>query len=177
MLTTDLQDRLQQEILRLMVQQALTKIGQSAGVKARIIQWQRERIFPIQPSPHHLGGLAVGEVFQRLQDGDQRQSPRRFCGSSPFGKQMSKVGMLIDRAERISQIHGQRSLRKTRLSYSARQIGNGFERLGLQRHLDPPSCLHEQAPHDLFPSPLPSSSFLVHLSRQNFPAESFIHPP
>src|SRR5258708_35723159 len=69
------QNGFQQEILRPMLEQALTKVRQNAGVKALIIQWQRERIFPIHASPHHLSGLSIREVFQRLQDSDQRQSP------------------------------------------------------------------------------------------------------
>ncbi len=40
---------------------------------------------------------------------------------------------------------------KTRVRDPAGQIGDGFERVGVQRHLDPPSRLHEALPHDLFP--------------------------
>ncbi len=36
------------------------------------------------------------------------------------------------------------------MSDAAGQVGNGFERLGVQRHLDPPSRLHEALPHELF---------------------------
>src|SRR5260221_13960139 len=88
----DPQNGFQQAILRPMLEQALPKVHKNAGVKALIIQRQGQRIFPIQPAPHHLSRLAVGEVFQRLQDGDQRQSPRRFCGSSPPGGKISKIG-------------------------------------------------------------------------------------
>jgi hypothetical protein len=49
----------QQEILRLMVQQALTKVHKNAGIKTLIIQRQGKRIFPIQSPPNHLGGLSV----------------------------------------------------------------------------------------------------------------------
>jgi hypothetical protein len=130
-LAAHVQNGVQQEILCCMVKQALTKVHQNAGVKALIFQRPGQGIFPIQPSPHHLSGLAVGEVFQCLQDGDQRQSPRRFCRSSPFGKQVGKVGILIDRAQRISHMHGKGSLGKTRVSDLAGQIGNGFEWLGV----------------------------------------------
>ncbi|MFL5627699.1 MAG: hypothetical protein ACJ788_19140 [Ktedonobacteraceae bacterium] len=86
-----------------------------------------------------------------MPDGDQGQPPGGLGGSSPFGKQMSKVGILIDRAQRIWQMHGQGSRWKTCVSYAAAQLGNGFERLGVERHRDPPSRLHEALPHDLFP--------------------------
>jgi len=48
-------------------------------------------------------------------------------------------------------MHGQGSLGKTGVSNLAGQIGNGFERLGVQRHCVPPLCLPEALPHDLFP--------------------------
>ena len=44
---------------------------------------------------------------------------------------MGKVGILLDRAERIAQIHRQRSFGKTRVSHPAGQLGNGGERLGM----------------------------------------------
>src|SRR5258707_12348103 len=51
------QKRFQQAILRPMGEQALPKVHKDAGVKALIIQRQGQRIFPIQPSPHHLTRL------------------------------------------------------------------------------------------------------------------------
>ncbi len=104
-LAAHLHNGLQQAILRPMVDEALTKVHQNTGVKALLIQRQGEGIFPIQASPHHLRSLAVREIFQRLQDGDQRQPPRCFCRSSPSGKQIGKVGILIDGAQRIAQMH------------------------------------------------------------------------
>src|SRR5258708_34998690 len=65
------QDGFQQEILRPMLEQALTKVRQNTGVKALIIQWQAHRIFPIQASPHQLSGLPIEEVFRGLQYSDQ----------------------------------------------------------------------------------------------------------
>src|SRR5205807_5158717 len=66
-------------------------------------------------------------------------------------KQLGKVGILIDRAQRIAHMHGQGSLGKTRTSDAAGQLRNGFERAGMQGHLDPPSFLHEALPHDFLP--------------------------
>lgn len=50
----------------------VTKVGQHAVVKARVIEFQCQRVLDVDPASHCFGHLPVGQVEQELQDADQR---------------------------------------------------------------------------------------------------------
>jgi hypothetical protein len=55
-------------------------------VKAGVSELQAEDVLPIQAAADGIGGLAIGEVFQKLQDDHQRQPPRSFGGLAMCGE-------------------------------------------------------------------------------------------
>ncbi len=55
-------------------EQPRAELGEHRGVKARVTQFKAQRVLPIQPSPHRIGGLPIGEALDELQH--QRQPGR-----------------------------------------------------------------------------------------------------
>ena len=72
-----LQHLVQQQELRLPSHQPRRKLGQDAEVEPWVSQLQSKGILPIDPPAHSVSGLAVAQVLEKLEDCDQRQSPRR----------------------------------------------------------------------------------------------------
>jgi len=83
-----------------MSQDALPKIVQQGEIKARVVQVEAQRIFPVHAAPDRIGGLAVREPFDILHHHDQRQAPgRHFDGAALSGIEIGKELILIERAE------------------------------------------------------------------------------
>ena len=51
------------------------ELGQDAEMEAGVGQLEAERVFPVDAGAHRIGGLAVAEVLQELQDRDQGKPP------------------------------------------------------------------------------------------------------
>ena len=57
--STDAQQGVKQQLFRTPGEQACPKLAQHGMVKARISQFQIQRLFPIDPAAHRIGGLAI----------------------------------------------------------------------------------------------------------------------
>ncbi len=62
------------------LKQPRAELGQDRVVKARRIERQGERVFPINAAAHGVGGLAIGETFGELKTSHQGQSPGASAG-------------------------------------------------------------------------------------------------
>ncbi len=136
-LPTQLQDRLQDQLLRLSGQQALAEVGQERVIEARIIQGQGQGIQPVNARAHTLSGLAIGQSLDGLQHRHQCQPPRGFCRPSPFGKQLGKVLIAIDGTKGIAQLRHQRPFGAQALDQPTRFFRDGLQAMGFQRHRSP----------------------------------------
>ena len=47
-------------------EQPRPELGEHRGVKAGVGQLQAQGVLPVQPSPHRVGGLPVGEALDKL---------------------------------------------------------------------------------------------------------------
>jgi hypothetical protein len=56
--------------------QPRAELGEHRGVEARVTQFKAQRVLPIQPSSHRVGGLPIGEALDELQHEHQRQPGR-----------------------------------------------------------------------------------------------------
>ncbi len=68
------QQAIERSQLLLSGQQAIAEFAQHREMKAGVGQLQREGVFPINRPAHGIGSLAVGQAFQKLEDGDQQQA-------------------------------------------------------------------------------------------------------
>ena len=80
-----LEHAVQQQVLRLPGHQAGAELGQHAEVEAGVGQLEPERVLPVDPGAHGVGGLPVAEVLEELEDRDQGQPPRGQGGLALAG--------------------------------------------------------------------------------------------
>jgi hypothetical protein len=57
-------------------EQSRAELGEHRGVKARVRQVKAQRVLPVQPCSHRVGGLPIGEALDELQHQHQRQPGR-----------------------------------------------------------------------------------------------------
>src|SRR5690242_11369511 len=68
------------------VDQTSPEFAQNRGVKAGIGQFKTQQVFPIDATAYGFGGLAVGEVLDKLQDRYQSKPPRCLSRLASCGK-------------------------------------------------------------------------------------------
>ena len=79
--------------------QARAELAQHGKVEAGIGEFKPEGIFPVNATADGLGRLAVGQVFDKLQDTDQGQSPRTGRRLPMRGEQVGEVLVRIEGPE------------------------------------------------------------------------------
>ena len=65
-LTQPRQHERQQPLGLAIGQQPRAEFGEHRGVKARVVQGKAQRVLPVQPCSHRVGGLPVGEALDEL---------------------------------------------------------------------------------------------------------------
>ena len=94
-LAESLQHAVEQELLGGTSNQSAPELREDGEVEPGVRQLQGERVLPVDPSAHGVGGLAIGEILQELHDCDQRQPPRGQPRLTAHGEELGKVGVLI----------------------------------------------------------------------------------
>jgi putative transposase len=97
---------------RLPGHQAGTELGEDAEAEAGVGQLEAEGVLPIDPGAHGIGRLPVAEVFQELEDRDQRQPPGRESGLAPAGVEAAEVLVAVERAELVAGPRRDRAARE-----------------------------------------------------------------
>ena len=125
-------------MLRLARDKAGAELRQHAEVETRVGQCEPQRILPVNPAAHRIGGLPVTEMLQKLKDRDQRQTPWRKPGLTSDGIQRAEVRILIKGGEFITQPRYDGAAGKRRTGHS-RGLGRDLaNRLRMQAHGSPP---------------------------------------
>jgi hypothetical protein len=100
------QEGIKQPLAGLMRQYALPKIVQPGAIKARVVQVEAERIFPVHAAPDRIGGLAVREPFDIPHHDDERHAPGGdFHRAALRGIEIGKELIVIERVELSTQVH------------------------------------------------------------------------
>jgi hypothetical protein len=60
------------------------------------------KVLPVDPGAHRLRRAPVGEVLAELQQGDERQAPRRQPGLAALREEIREVGVGEDGAELVA---------------------------------------------------------------------------
>jgi hypothetical protein len=81
-----LEHGLKQELLGPARYQAAAKLAQHRRIKAGILQFQGQQVFPIQPAAHRVRRLLIGQTFGKLQDRHHRKPAWRFGRLAAPGK-------------------------------------------------------------------------------------------
>jgi hypothetical protein len=136
---TPLQQQIQQTLFGLALDQACAKFSQDAMVKAGIGQLQAKRVFPSEPLTYRISSLAIGQAFEKLEDGDQCQPPGRESRLTMRRKQVSKRLVRVDTSQRVTQLHEHIATRKDGLCHTSGFFRNRGDGQRFERHRWPPN--------------------------------------
>ena len=75
LLTQEYEQGLEELLFSLSCHQTAAKLAEHRGIKPWIIHFQRQRIFPVDPSAYCLSGLPIRQPFGKLQHRYQREEP------------------------------------------------------------------------------------------------------
>ena len=101
---TRLQQLAEQPLLGVGLKQAGAELAQDRGVEAGVGQLEAEQVLPVDARPHRLRRTPVGEVLAELQQGDERQAPRRQPGLAALREEIREVGVGENGPQLVSQL-------------------------------------------------------------------------
>src|SRR3954447_19465790 len=99
------------------------------------------KVLPVDPGAHRLGRAPVGQVLAELEQGDQRQAPRRQPGLAAPGEEVGEVGVDEDGAELVTEPEERVALAEGGPGDARRHLGHGLDGAGLEGHGGPPRRL------------------------------------
>jgi len=83
------------------VDQAGAELAEHGVVEAGIGQFQGEGVFPVDAAADGVGGLAIGEALDVLEDGGQGQPRRRSSRLPAGGEQLSELVVAVEATELV----------------------------------------------------------------------------
>src|SRR6185295_11077663 len=91
---TALQELLEQTLSGTAGPEAVAALAEHGKVEPRVCQLEPQEILPVKTGAHGFGGLAVRQIFAKLHDRYQGQTPGGQPWVAPGGKQRGKVVVL-----------------------------------------------------------------------------------
>ncbi|GGL60238.1 hypothetical protein GCM10014719_71680 [Planomonospora parontospora subsp. antibiotica] len=123
-LTQPLQEQLKDVFLLAVRDQAGAKAAEHREVEPRIGQLQAQRVLPLDPAPHRVGGLPIGQVLGVLQHRYQRQLPGRQAGAPTRPEHARELGIGEQRAQRVADAHRHRAFGEGGPCHPRGQLGD-----------------------------------------------------
>lgn len=78
-------------VFSLILDQTCPKLAECTEVETWIVQFETQRVLPVDPCAHLIGRLPVRQIFQKLENGDQGESPGCESVLAACGKELGKV--------------------------------------------------------------------------------------
>jgi len=127
-----LQQRVQHHLVQAAAGDPGPELAQDRVIEARIGQVKAQRVLPVDPGAHRLGGLPVGQILRHLEDRHQGQAARRPARLAPFpaGARELLIGQPL--TQLVTHYHRQRALP---LALVHRRNGRDDLRRGLRPRL------------------------------------------
>ena len=136
-LTQPGQQRLQQHRLHPAGDQPGPELAQHAEVEPLIVQLQAQAVLPVQPPPHRISGLPVGQVLRELQHRHHRQLRRGDPRRTPHPVRRAEQLVGAPGAQLITSTDGQRPLPERPLRDPGSTGRHLRPRMRLHAHDDP----------------------------------------
>lgn len=114
--------------------EASAELGKDGAVEPGVGQVEGEGVLPVDAAADGIGGLAVGEVFDELEDGDEGQTPGGLGGPAARRVEGSEVAVGEDGAELVAQGEVDVVTGEGGAGHARGFIWNRHERLGSQGH-------------------------------------------
>ncbi|HEV2348158.1 MAG TPA: hypothetical protein VGS97_28995 [Actinocrinis sp.] len=89
-----LQQPVEREPSQIAANQPGPKLHQNTVIKTRIVSFEAQGVFPVDPPRHHDRSLPIREPLHKLQDHDQHQQRRRDPRPAPRPERPDKISIL-----------------------------------------------------------------------------------
>lgn len=94
-----LKKRFEQKVLRSILNQSTTKLGEHAEVEAGVAQFESQSVLPVYAGTDGLGSLPIRKPLGELHHRHQSQSPWRDRGTSAYVEEVGEVLIFVYGAE------------------------------------------------------------------------------
>ena len=104
------QEGVQEPLFGLAVDQAGAELAEHGVIEAGIGQFQAQGVLPVDAAADGVGGLAIGEALDVLEDGGQGQPGGRSRGLAAGGEQIGELVVAVERSEFIGDAEAEGAL-------------------------------------------------------------------
>ena len=118
------QEGVQELQFGLAVDQAGAELAEHGVVEAGIGQFQAQGVLPVDAAADGVGGLAVGEALDVLEDGGQGQPRGRGGRLSAGGEQVGELVVAVERSEFVGDAEAKVPLGKA--AWATRRVSSGI---------------------------------------------------
>ena len=142
-------------------QQPRAERAQHRVVEAGVVQRQAERVLPVDPASHRLGGLAVGEPLGERHQRHQRHLRRGEGGLPARREERRKVPIGVEAAQLVVHPQVDIALGEGCPCHPRGVLRHQLDGLRVQRHDSPPPLTHRDTfrrAADSIPQPPPVCS-------------------
>src|SRR4051812_11681269 len=123
------QEGVQELLFGLTVDQATAELAEHGVVEAGIGQLQGEGVLPVDATADGVGGLAVGEALDVLEDGGGGEPCGEGGGLSAGGKQLGELLVAVERTEFIGDAEAKRAFGEGGVGDALGLFGDRMSRL------------------------------------------------
>src|SRR4051794_38707800 len=100
-----LQQGVEQQVLVLIGEQTIPKLGQDREVEARIGEFQAEQVLQVDAGSDGIGSLAVGKILQKLHNQDEGETGGGVGRLTALRKHVGKEWIRVDGTQLVIQAH------------------------------------------------------------------------
>jgi hypothetical protein len=123
------QEGVQELLFGLALDQAGAELAQDGVIEAGIGQFQAKRVLPIDAAADGVGGLAIGEALDVLEDRGQRQPCGRGGGLAAGGEERGELLVVVERSEFIGDAEAKCAFGEGSLGDALGLFGDRMRRL------------------------------------------------
>ena len=126
------QQGVQKPLFGLAVDQARAELAEHGVIEAGIGQFQTQGVLPVDAAADGVGGLAIRQALDVLEDGGQGQPGGRIRRLAARGKQIGELVVTVERPEFIGDAQAEGALGEGGVGDALRLFGDCRIRLGME---------------------------------------------
>ena len=126
------QEGVEELLFGLALDQAGAELAEHGVIEAGIGQLQPQGVLPVDAAADGVGGLAIGEPLDVLEDGGQGEPCGGGGGLSAGGEELGELSVAVERPEFIGDAEADGPLGEGGVGDAPSLVGDGEVRLGLE---------------------------------------------
>jgi hypothetical protein len=128
------QEGIQELLFGLALDQAAAELAEHGVIETGIGEFQPQGVLPVDAPPDGVGGLAVGEPLDVLEDGGHGEPCGGGGGLSAGGEEVGELSVAVERPEFVGDAEAEGALGKGGVGDALGLFGDCEGGLGLEGH-------------------------------------------